>query len=152
MPADETPESLSGFEERLRHLESELSAEQERSRLLENRVRQMEQILEVYGLTLPIDDNPLPKEWLLNNARSKKLSRLLELLTLIEQYWNGCQYEFRVRGHKRVTLFQILGEISLCLDVPQTSFIEFIIKYTDLGTNPNTIKSNLRYAAKWWKD
>lgn len=124
MPADETPESLSGFEERLRHLESELSAEQERSRLLENRVRQMEQILEVYGLTLPIGD----------------------------KYWNGCQYEFRVRGHKRVTLFQILGEISLCLDEPQISFIEFIIKYTDLGTNPNTIKSNLRYAAKRWKD
>ena len=147
MPADETPESPLGFEKRLCRLESELSAEQERNRLLENRVRQIEQILEAYGLTSPINDVPSPKEWLLNNARANKLPRLLELLTQIEQYWNGCRYVFRVRGHKRVTLFQTFGEISLCLDVPQISFIEFIIKYTDLGTNPNTIKSNLRYAA-----
>ena len=152
MPADETPESPLGFEKRLRYLESELSAEQEKNRLLENRVRQIEQILEASGLALSINDVPSPKDWLLNNARANKLPRLLELLTQIEQYWNGCQYEFRVRGHKRVTLFQILGEISLCLDIPQKTFIDFIIKYTDLGTNPNTIKSNLRYAANRRKD
>ena len=152
MPADETPENPLGFEERLCRLESGLSAEQERNRLLENRVKQMEQILEAYGLTLPIDDNPLPKDWLLNNARANKLPRLLELLTLIEHHWNGNRYEFRVRGHKRVILFQILGEISLCLNVPQIVFIDFIIKYTNLGSNANTIKSNLRYAAKRRKD
>ena len=107
MPADETSESPLGFEERLRRLESGLSAEQERSRLLENRLRQMEKILEAYGLTLPADAIPLPKNWLLNNARANKLPLLLELLTLIEQYWNGNRYEFRVRGHKRVTLFRL---------------------------------------------
>ena len=107
MPADETSESPLRFEERLRRLESGLSAEQERSRLLENRLRQMERILEAYGRTLPADGVPSPKEWLVNNARAKKLPRLLELLTLIEQYWNGNRYEFRVRGHKRVTLFRL---------------------------------------------
>ena len=107
MPADETSESPLRFEERLRRLESGLSAEQERSRLLENRLRQMEKILEAYGLTLPADAIPLPKDWLLNNARANKLPLLLELLTLIEQYWNGNRYEFRVRGHKRVTLFRL---------------------------------------------
>ena len=59
MPADETSESPLGFEERLRRLESGLSAEQERSRLLENRLRQMEKILEAYGMKLPADRLPV---------------------------------------------------------------------------------------------
>ena len=150
-PTDNTNE----FEHRLRQLETELGAErrirkalEEQMKLLEERVRRQEAILERYGLMEEIDNAYAAdaKEWLMANVLPQKRAALMKLLQQIEEYREGNRYIIRVKGHKRVAVFHLFHEIALCLDVTQADFIHYIMKHTNLGVNPYTIKSNLRYA------
>ena len=148
MPVQEPTDNTNEFEHRLRQLETELGAERRARQLLEERVRRQEAILERYGLKEMIDNAYAAdaKEWLMANVLPQKRAALMELLQQIEEYREGNRYIIRVKGHKRVAVFHLFHEIALCLDVTQADFIHYIMKHTNLGVNPYTIKSNLRYA------
>ena len=148
MPIQEPTDNTNEFEHRLRQLETELGAERRARQLLEERVRRQEAILERYGLMEEIDNAYAAdaKEWLMANVLPQKRAALMELLQQIEEYREGNRYIIRVKGHKRVAVFHLFHEIALCLDVTQADFIHYIMKHTNLGVNPYTIKSNLRYA------
>ena len=148
MPVQEPTDNTNEFEHRLRQLETELGAERRARQLLEERVRRQEAILERYGLMEEIDNAYAAdaKEWLMANVLPQKRAALMKLLQQIEEYREGNRYIIRVKGHKRVAVFHLFHEIALCLDVTQADFIHYIMKHTNLGVNPYTIKSNLRYA------
>ncbi len=148
MPIHPSADNPNEFEERLYQLEAKLEAEQWSRELLERRVRNMEEILEAYGLKEEDGEETVAeaKVWLLANVRPKKRERLSKLISMIEQNWNGKIYEFKEKGRERVAVFCLFNEIQVCLNVTQADFIRFIMNHTNLGKNPHTIKSSLRYA------
>ena len=151
MLTEELPEEVCGFEERLRVLESRLHMEQELRGMLEKRVQQLERMAVKYDL-LPEEDNETEEadgfgKWLALNLRPKKQPKLLLIRKQLKVYWKNGSYQITAKGHRRVEVFQLFNEMKDCIDTTQKAFIEQLIAYTNLGNNPSTIKSNLRYAA-----
>ena len=143
MTAEEQDEQIRGFEERLRDLESRFCWEQERNRMLEERVTQLEMLLKKRK------EYPVINHYLMQYAYKGKEEKLMDLFTELERYRKQDEeqredyYEFDLEHFSKARIMAIWKEIEYCLDMKQKTLVDYIMENTNLGTKYQTIRRYL---------
>ena len=143
MTAEEQDEQIRGFEERLRDLESRFCWEQERNRMLEERVTQLEMLLKKR------EEYPVINHYLMQYAYKGKEEKLMDLFTELERYRKQDEeqrvnyYEFDLEHFSKARIMAIWKEIEYCLDMKQKTLVDYIMENTNLGTKYQTIRRYL---------
>lgn len=143
MTAEEQDEQIRGFEERLRDLESRFCWEQERNRMLEERVTQLEMLLKKRK------EYPVINHYLMQYAYKGKEEKLMDLFTELERYRKQDEeqredyYEFDLEHFSKARIMAIWKEIEFCLDMKQKTLVDYIMENTNLGTKYQTIRRYL---------
>jgi len=143
MTAEEQDEQIRGFEERLRDLESRFCWEQERNRMLEERVTQLEMLLKKRK------EYPVINQYLMQYAYKGKEEKLMDLFTELERYRKQDEeqrvnyYEFDLEHFSKARIMAIWKEIEYCLDMKQKTLVDYIMENTNLGTKYQTIRRYL---------
>lgn len=143
MTAEEQDEQIRGFEERLRDLESRFCWEQERNRMLEERVTQLEMLLKKR------EEYPVINQYLMQYAYKGKEEKLTDLFTELERYRKQDEeqrvnyYEFDLEHFSKARIMAIWKEIEYCLDMKQKTLVDYIMENTNLGTKYQTIRRYL---------
>ena len=143
MTAEEQDEQIRGFEERLRDLESRFCWEQERNRMLEDRVTQLEVLLKKRK------EYPVINHYLMQYAYKGKEEKLMDLFTELERYRKQDEeqrvnyYEFDLEHFSKARIMAIWKEIEYCLDMKQKTLVDYIMENTNLGTKYQTIRRYL---------
>ena len=143
MTAEEQDEQIRGFEERLRDLESRFCWEQERNRMLEERVTQLEMLLRKRK------EYPVINHYLMQYAYKGKEEKLMDLFTELERYRKQDEeqrvnyYEFDLEHFSKARIMAIWKEIEYCLDMKQKTLVDYIMENTNLGTKYQTIRRYL---------
>ena len=143
MTAEEQDEQIRGFEERLRDLESRFCWEQERNRMLEERVTQLEMLLKKRK------EYPVINHYLMQYAYKGKEEKLMDLFTELERYRKQDEeqrvnyYEFDLEHFSKARIRAIWKEIEFCLDMKQKTLVDYIMENTNLGTKYQTIRRYL---------
>lgn len=143
MTAEEQDEQIRGFEERLLDLESRFCWEQERNRMLEERVTQLEMLLKKRK------EYPVINHYLMQYAYKGKEEKLMDLFTELERYRKQDEeqrvnyYEFDLEHFSKARIMAIWKEIEFCLDMKQKTLVDYIMENTNLGTKYQTIRRYL---------
>lgn len=143
MTAEEQDEQIRGFEERLRDLESRFCWEQERNRMLEERVTQLEMLLKKRK------EYPVINHYLMQYAYKGKEEKLMDLFAELERYRKQDEeqrvnyYEFDLEHFSKARIMAIWKEIEFCLDMKQKTLVDYIMENTNLGTKYQTIRRYL---------
>ena len=143
MTAEEQDEQIRGFEERLRDLESRFCWEQERNRMLEERVTQLEMLLKKRK------EYPVINHYLMQYAYKGKEEKLMDLFKELERYRKQDEeqrvnyYEFDLEHFSKARIMAIWKEIEFCLDMKQKTLVDYIMENTNLGTKYQTIRRYL---------
>lgn len=143
MTAEEQDEQIRGFEERLRDLESRFCWEQERNRMLEERVTQLEMLLKKRK------EYPVINHYLMQYAYKGKEEKLTDLFTELERYRKQDEeqrvnyYEFDLEHFSKARIMAIWKEIEYSLDMKQKTLVDYIMENTNLGTKYQTIRRYL---------
>lgn len=143
MTAEEQDEQIRGFEERLRDLESRFCWEQERNRMLEERVTQLEMLLKKRK------EYPVINHYLMQYAYKGKEEKLMDLFAELERYRKQDEeqrvnyYEFDLEHFSKARIMAIWKEIEYCLDMKQKTLVDYIMENTNLGTKYQTIRRYL---------
>lgn len=143
MTAEEQDEQIRGFEERLRDLESRFCWEQERNRMLKERVTQLEMLLKKRK------EYPVINHYLMQYAYKGKEEKLMDLFTELERYRKQDEeqrvnyYEFDLEHFSKARIMAIWKEIEYCLDMKQKTLVDYIMENTNLGTKYQTIRRYL---------
>ena len=143
MTAEEQDEQIRGFEERLRDLESRFCWEQERNRMLEERVTQLEMMVKKRK------EYPVINHYLMQYAYKGKEEKLMDLFKELERYRKQDEeqrvnyYEFDLEHFSKARIMAIWKEIEFCLDMKQKTLVDYIMENTNLGTKYQTIRRYL---------
>ena len=135
MTAEEQDEQIRGFEERLRDLESRFCWDQERNRMLKERVTQLEMLLKKRK------EYPVINHYLMQYAYKGKEEKLMDLFTELERYRK--QDEEQRVNYYEFDLEHFSKEIEYCLDMKQKTLVDYIMENTNLGTKYQTIRRYL---------
>ena len=134
---------MNRFGERLRDLESRFCWEQERNRMLEERVTQLEMLLKKRK------EYPVINHYLMQYAYKGKEEKLMDLFTELERYRKQDEeqrvnyYEFDLEHFSKARIMAIWKEIEFCLDMKQKTLVDYIMENTNLGTKYQTIRRYL---------